>query len=202
MSDKVKYERQKALARERQRRMKERMNEEQLEEKRKYDRERMARLRVEKKVKKIEDMNPREQRKQRKYWRERNKVRSLRNKALNEVMAVTLPASPVIVDKRESSQKKRGQKKIRKDNVKSYRTILNLQAKHIKSLEKRLEKYKKSLQNEKEKNKAVQASPSPRKQVTVLLGREKVSPPPPVKKQLFLGFALRKQIERQTKKCK
>lgn len=76
LSAKEKYERQKELARNRQRRRKEKMSAEKLEEKRKYDRERMARLRQEKKIKNIGDMTPREQRKMRKYWRDRNHVRS------------------------------------------------------------------------------------------------------------------------------
>lgn len=67
LSAKQKYERQKELARNRQRKLNERKTEEEKEANKKYDRERMAKLREEKKIKRINDMNPREQRKTRKY---------------------------------------------------------------------------------------------------------------------------------------
>lgn len=67
LSAKQKYERQKELARNRQRKLNERKTEEEKEANKKYDRERMAKLREEKKIKRINDMNPRDQRKTRKY---------------------------------------------------------------------------------------------------------------------------------------
>ncbi|XP_046689216.1 vicilin-like seed storage protein At2g18540, partial [Homalodisca vitripennis] len=162
LSAKEKYERQKALTKERQRRYRERMSEEKKEEKRKYDRDRLARLKAENKIKKISDMTPREQRKMRKYWKERNLVRSLKNKSLKEVTD-TPPASPLQDVREESEQKRRGRKKIRRDKAKAYRTIAKQQEK-IKELEKKLGKYKKRLHREKKKN-LIDSSPSPRKEV-------------------------------------
>ncbi|KAG8246083.1 hypothetical protein J6590_092929, partial [Homalodisca vitripennis] len=194
LSAKEKYERQKALTKERQRRYRERMSEEKKEEKRKYDRDRLARLKAENKIKKISDMTPREQRKMRKYWKERNLVRSLKNKSLKEVTD-TPPASPLQDVREESEQKRRGRKKIRRDKAKAYRTIAKQQEK-IKELEKKLGKYKKRLHREKKKH-LIDSSPSPRKEVRNILRGEKVSPR--VRKQLFLGYALEKQLKSQTK---
>ena len=57
-SDSQKLEHQRNLARERQRRRREKLSEEQLEQKRAKDRERYARLKQENKVKTVSDMTP------------------------------------------------------------------------------------------------------------------------------------------------
>lgn len=70
------------MARERQRRRRAKLSDEQLESKRKYDRDRRDKLKKENKIKTVTDMTPRERRKMQKNWREQNKERSLKNKAL------------------------------------------------------------------------------------------------------------------------
>lgn len=81
---KEKYDHQNNLAKERQRKRRARLTEEQLEAKRKYERDRREKLRRENKIKTVADMTPREHRKTKKYWRERNKARSLKQKGKAE----------------------------------------------------------------------------------------------------------------------
>jgi hypothetical protein len=123
LSAKEKYERQKELARERQRRRRAKFSEEQLESKRKYDRDRHEKLKREGKIKTVDKMNPREHRKWKKYWRERNRIRSLKKKGIEEALENTPPQSPVGLGLPISSQKKRGRKAVRRDRAKAYRTI-------------------------------------------------------------------------------
>lgn len=198
-SDHAKLERQRALARERQRRRRQALTEEQIKQKREKDLERYHRLKRENKIKTVADKTPRELRKLRKYWRESSKKYRAKKKAELNAINNTPPVScdESLNEETQSSQKVRGRKKVRKDRAKVYRTV-NKQNIYIKKLERKVEKYKKRLQREKKKM-ALQSSPSPRKQVKSLIGNEKISPK--VKKQLFLGFALEKQVKSQLKEA-
>lgn len=195
-SAKAKIEKQKAQNRERVRRHREKMSEEKLEEKRKYDRDRYETLKKEKKIKPISEMTSREQRKVRQKWKAQNKRKKEIRAQVKLAKANTPPPSPqpgTSQAQDPSNQKKRGRKAVKKDRAKAYRTI-DKQKEQIEKLEKKLRKYKKRL--ERENNKKT-GSPSPRKLVRQVVGSQKVSPD--IKKQLFVGFALKKQLESSAK---
>lgn len=195
-----KYERQKKLAAERQRRFKAKMTEEQLEKKRQRDRDRLKRLREEKKIKPIKEMKPSEQKKKRKQWRKYCSTYRKKQKALKNALDNTPPSSANEEENDEvvdSRQKEKGRKKVRRDRAKAYRTI-NKQAKEIKQLKRRVEKYKKRLQRELKNKTNSKGSPSPNKRVKELIGTDRVSPQ--VKKQLFVGITLQKQLKNMISK--
>lgn len=106
---------------------------------------------------------------------------------------------PAEIQANESSQKKRGRKAVRKDRSAAYREIKKQQNK-MEDLERRLKKYKKRLERQKKKSLTQTSSPSPRKKVANLVGKTFVSPE--IKKQLFVGYALQKQIEGKFKEIK
>lgn len=120
MSAKDKYERQKELARERQKMFRKKMTEEKREQKKNYDRDRISRMKKEGKVKTISDLTPRGQKEMRTYRRGRNKARSQRIKMLAEVAEDTPPAS---LAESDSVRKKVGRKQVRGDRAKAYRAI-------------------------------------------------------------------------------
>lgn len=184
-----KYERQKEMARERQRKRRAKLSDEQLEAKRKYDRDRRDKLKRENKIKTVADMTPRERRKMQKYWRERNKERSLKNKALKNAIANTPPGTPTRSPERETEQKKRGRKNVRKSKAKAYR-LIKKQEEQIANLKRMIEKYKKREYRQKVKlSNNVNTSPSPSKRVREIVGKDKVSPI--VKRQLFWDLPLK-----------
>uniref|UniRef100_A0A1B6J1Y9 Uncharacterized protein n=1 Tax=Homalodisca liturata TaxID=320908 RepID=A0A1B6J1Y9_9HEMI len=188
-SDSETLKRQRDLAKERQRKHRAKMTEEELELKRSKDRKRYAKLKSENKIKKVKDMTPREHRRIKKQWRDRKKTSNL-NKKRKLLAAVPEMSSP------NSEHKKRGRKIVRKDRSKAHRKI-KIQEEEIKKLKSKLQKYKMRLRRAKSKQKNMPqlGSPSPNKQVNMLIGKDRVSQK--VKKQLFLGYALRKQLKSQ-----
>lgn len=160
--------------------------------------ERLARLKIENKIKSVDQLTPREQRNIRKVWRESKRKRRGEIKVQKETAdnTVTLPQSED--EHGESGQKKRGRKRVRRDRSKAYKKIK--EQKCIKNLQRKLEIYKKRLQRKDKKPSTTdQCSPSPKKKrVSNLIGNEKVSPHIK-KKQFFLGFALESQIKSQIK---
>lgn len=194
-----KYERNKQLAAERQRRFKAKMTEEQLEKKRQRDRDRLKRLKEEKKILPISKLKASDQKKKRKQWRKycatyRKKQKSLKN-AINDT-------PPLSADEEENGeipvprQKERGRQQVRRDRAKAYRTI-SKQADTIKELKREVDKYKKRLQRRELKDKKVMGTPSPNRKVKELVGRNPMSHQ--IKKQLFKGFALERQLRKQIK---
>lgn len=187
-------EKQRELARERQRKHRKNMSEEDLERKRAKDRERYIKLKEKNKIKTVKDLTPREHRRLKKQWRERKARSNLRKKHLDGVMKNNTPPHSEDEQPNVSEQKKRGRKLVRKDRSKSYRTIKKL-TKEKENFRKKYQKYKKKFERERSKNKIPTASPSPRKKVTSLVGKSGASPQ--VKKQLFLHFVLKRQLKEQ-----
>ena len=149
---------------------------EQLEHKRAKDRERLARLKIENKIKSIDQLTPREQHNIRKVWRESKRKRRGEIKVQKETADNTVTPPQSEDEHGESEQKKRGRKKVRRDRSKAYKKIKE-QEKYIKNLQRKLEKYKKRLQREDKKPSTTnQCSPSPKRRVSNLIGNEKVSP--------------------------
>lgn len=184
-----KYERQKEMARERQRKRRAKLSDEQLESKRKYNRDRRDKLKRENKIKTVTDMTPRERRKTRKNWREQNKERSLKNKALKNAIANNPPGTPTRSPERETDQKKRGRKNVLKSKAKAYR-LFKKQEKQIANLKRKIEKYKKREYRQKVKlSNNVNTLPSPSKRVREIVGKDKVSPI--IKRQLFWDLPLK-----------
>lgn len=190
-----KYVRAKKLAAARQRKHKANMTEDQLETKRKRDRERYHRLREEKKIKLVKEMSEVEKKKFRKIWKKKQATYRKKKKMEDSVM----PDSPPLSDEgtvlsplssSRSRQNEAGRKKLRRDRAKAYRELRKKTDENEK-LKRKLEKYKKRLSREKKKH--VGSSPSPGKKVKHLVGQEKVSPQ--IKKQLFMNFALEKQVK-------
>lgn len=196
--DLKKFERQKELARERQRCRRSKFTPEQWEEKRAKERQRYANLKKEKKIKSVKDLTPREHRVLKKKWRESKRRTRDKKRIEEEVVNNTPPRSDEEDQIQESLQKKRGRRQVRKDRSKAYRKIKE-QEKCIIKLQRKIEMYKKRLQRSKKVTNQ-DVSPSPKKLVSNLLRGENVSPK--VKKQLFLGFSLEKQIRSQTKETK
>ena len=136
-----------------------------------------------------------EHRRIKKVWREYNRKRTEKRKSQKQIVAHTLSHSDEDWAVQESHQKKRGRKKIRREKAKAYRKIAE-QENQIKHLKRKLEKYKKRLQRKTNKMKD-QSSPSPKKSVSNLIGKENVSPK--IKKQLFWGYVLERQLKSQIK---
>lgn len=129
-----------------------------------------------------------------------NKTRKEKRERLTAALQDTPPGTPepeLIAEpqQEESRQKKAGRKAVKKDRAKVYR-VVNKQKQKNHNLEKKLRKYKKRLEREKKKSKQT-TSPSPRKQVAAL-----VTPrtSPQIRKQLFIGFAIKKQLEKSVEK--
>lgn len=172
------------------------MSEEELEQKRAKDRERYAKLKKENKIKTVKDMTPREHRRIKKQWRIRKTRSNLNKKIAEPITAISPPNTdseeyhPV----HESLQKKRGRKAVRRDRSQCYR-MLKKQEKEINKLRNKVQKYKMRLKRAKTTNEDQTNSPSPMKKVRLLVGKERISPK--IKKQLFLGYALKKQLKSQ-----
>ncbi|KAG8273454.1 hypothetical protein J6590_019161 [Homalodisca vitripennis] len=100
LTDSETLKRQRDLAKERQRKHRAKMTEEELELKRSKDRKRYAKLKSENKIKKVKDMTPREHCRIKKQWRDRKNISNLNKK--RKLLAVPEMSSP------NSEQKKRG----------------------------------------------------------------------------------------------
>lgn len=187
-----KYERAKELAAARQRKYKAKKTEEQLERKREMDRKRMAEKRH-----LVKDMGQKEHNKAKKEWKRWKRDQRKRDKERQDMLLNTPPESEEgsmpNLDK-NSRQSEVGKKIARRNRSK---LLLEIKAKNDenKKLSKQLNKYKKRLAREKKKNQPKNVSPSPQKKLKEIVGREKVSPV--IKKRLFAGLVLEKQLKQQ-----
>lgn len=199
-SNAKKYEHQKALAAARQRKRKSNMTADQLEVLKQKARERYHRMKAERKIKLISDMTEKEKNVQRKKWKKRKaeyRTRKQNEKANTPPMSdEDDPVVPITISRQQMS----GRKKVKRDKAKVYRDLKNKND-EIEKLRKQVEKYKKRLAREKNKNNVKGfASPSPSKKVAQIIGKDKVSPK--IKKQLFIGLTLEKQLKEQMKTIK
>lgn len=191
-----KYDRHKTLNAERVKRFRQNMTEEQWEEKRQKDRERYKKKKEQNLIKSINELSEREKRKKRKMWKQNSRNYRIKKKNEERMLTNTPPSSDeeMIAVPVESVQKKRGRKQVKRDRAKSYR-LVQKQQKKIEGLERLVKKYQKRL--ERKGAKPSIESPSPSKRVRMLLGTERVSPQ--VKKRLFAGYVLEKQLKNMKK---
>lgn len=191
-----KYERARMLANARAQRYKARKTEEQLEKKKEQDRKS-----AKERSKLVKDMSCKEKKEARKKWRDRKRALRKRKKDAENVLSNT-PISdndehliPGNIETPRSRQKETGKKLARRNRAKALKELKD-KKEEVEKLKRKVQKYKKRFEREKKKNKLVSnVSPSPRKKLQVLLGKERVSPG--VKKQLFSGLVLERQLKSQ-----
>lgn len=145
-------------------------------------------------------MTEKENKAARKVWRERKRDLRKRRKEREELLENTPPMSEDKVNEapvRDTSRESQAGKKIaRKNRLKIIKELKDAKDANEK-LKRKLAKYKKRLQREKNKKTPDTVSPSPRKKLKEIVGREKVSPK--IRKHLFSGIVLENQLKKQVK---
>lgn len=193
---------QRELTRNRVRKHRENMTDEQREEKRRKDRERYKRKKEQGLVKTINDLSNRSKRKLRQSWRlasRRYRGNIKQQKAAETFINANSPPDseaeehpPLLIANVPSPKQIAGRKKKKRDRAHCYRQ-LKLKEQRIKELEKKNEKFKKRLYRMKTKEKEKKGKIlSPLSRVNEMT--KGINIPQEVKKRLLLGEALQDQI--------
>lgn len=182
----------KSTSTERSRKCRAKMTEQQIEEKRRKDRERYKKKKEANIIKGVKDLSKRDQRKKRSQWRTAQRNRRTKLEMVKSSIEETPPNSDNEVRTPKSSKRgSAGRKKMKAYRTKIYRDLQKAKM-EVAKLKSEKEKFKKRYQRLIRK-KTVPATPSPNTKVDILLKKRTV--PHDVRRQLLFAEALKSQIE-------